>query len=573
MTSPEKHRNDVGSKLPETTTVLIVGGGPVGIMAAMSLSRLGHSCVILERHANRLGQPKAHVINTRSLEILSQNDVDLQALRNLGLPLEAHVARFVSSMSGVEFGAIDFNEFGHQPGSISSESLLNVAQPFLEEHLLQAALATGNATHLRMHEWRGCTENPDKTITSEVLILGTNTTRTIKSKYLIGCDGSSAMSRNTLKIPFEPLYGGDVSPKHYASVHFSADLSHHKPGLLWFVLDPTGMSIFIAYNRKNSWVYSIQYDSDITPRETFTSVHFRKLIFKVGDCKLHLFDSTLTLNKAVGETILDYKELSITLWKTLPKLAKDFRSKEISNGFLAGDAAHSFPPTGGLGLNTGIADVQNLAWKINAVEKGWAKESFLNTVSSERLVVAKDNCRQSGINEAKIFRLIDVICKPGATATSLYADPISRKEIRDAIDDNREHFDSTNLQLGYVYGRDYIRGPSDYQKEMISGARLPHCWIEYMGRKISSLSLIDGFTFVLITSSSFKASKGLDTNRIPVTVFQIKKDFEDVSGEFTGLLNQTGKTAILVRPDQHIVGTVNTIDEARILLISYLTSS
>jgi threonine dehydrogenase-like Zn-dependent dehydrogenase len=67
----------VPRKLPESTPVLIVGGGPVGIANAILLARYGLDSVILERHPGRLGQPKAHVMNPRTLEILRQNEIDM----------------------------------------------------------------------------------------------------------------------------------------------------------------------------------------------------------------------------------------------------------------------------------------------------------------------------------------------------------------------------------------------------------------------------------------------------------------------------------------------------------------
>ncbi|CRG86432.1 hypothetical protein PISL3812_03438 [Talaromyces islandicus] len=523
-------------------------------MTAISLTRYGYDCVILERHARRLGQPKAHVINSRTAEIFRQNGIEITALRGHGLPSQdANVVKFVSSLTGIELGVIDIRSDEDVEGLITPETSFNVPQPFLEEHLLRIALATGKVLYLRRHEWRGCVQETDQTINSEVRSRDTDTTEYIRSKYLIGCDGAKSRTRDALQIAFEPLNPGSPVTLHYASVHFSADLSHLKPGLLWFVLDPAGMGVFIAYNHQNSWVYFLGYDPAITPKETFTSECFKSLVFK-----------------AVGEPLKDYRELGITLWTTNPQLAKSYRSPKIPRAFLAGDAAHTFPPTGGLGVNTGIADVQNLTWKIHAVESGWATESFLNTVSTERLVIAKDNCKQSRLNEEKIFRLVSAVSKPGVTAEGLYSDPASRQRIEAAIADNRDHFSSLNLQLGYVYGRDHIRGPSDYQKESVPGARLPHSWLKSADRKISSLDLVDGLGFVLITPQEFTGKEHLEFNGVPISVKQLDRDFVDTDGEWSNLLSLNQQNAVLVRPDQHIVGTVKTIAEAGKLLNSYL---
>lgn len=276
-------------KLPESTPVLIVGGGPVGILTAIAFARYGLESVVVERHATRLGQPKAHVINHRSVEIFRQFGLDLGPLREVGLsPEEASAVVFASAMTGVEYGVLRTGLGGTKELAASPEMMFNVAQPLLEEYFLRAALKTGLVTYLRRHEWKSCTEDPmSKRITSTIQLHDDATTRTITSKYLIACDGANAKSRDILQIPFRTLNGAPESVLHYVSVHFSADLSHYKPALLWFILNPTGTGVFIAYNRKNSWVFTIQYDPSQTPKETFTSEFLKEQVFRVcTKCKL-----------------------------------------------------------------------------------------------------------------------------------------------------------------------------------------------------------------------------------------------------------------------------------------------
>lgn len=282
--SADSKQNLQHGKLPKSTTVLIVGGGPVGITTAIAFARYGMDCVILERHAKRFGQPKAHVINYRSVEIFRQYGLDMAPLRELGLSdAEGGAVIFASSMNGVEYGVMETGVGSAATREASPETMFNVAQPLLEEHLLQAALKTGRVTYLRMHEWQHCKEDSTThEITSTVLLRETNATRRITSKYLIACDGTNARSRDILQIPFETLNGGPEVVLHYASVHYSADLSLFKPGLLWFILNPTGMGVFIAYNRKNSWVFTIQYDPSVVPTATFTSEFLKAQVFKVG---------------------------------------------------------------------------------------------------------------------------------------------------------------------------------------------------------------------------------------------------------------------------------------------------
>lgn len=279
------HPNGTNLAPPESVEILIVGGGPIGILSAIAFARYGMASVVLERHAKRLGQPKAHVVSSRSVEIFRQYGLDVASLRELGLsPEDARSVRFASSMTGLEYGVLSTELDGTAALAASPEMLFNVAQPLLEEHLLQAALKTGKVTYLRRHEWKDCTEDPvTKEIKSTVLLRDrdSDVTRIIGSKYLIACDGTNARSRDVLRIPFQTLNGAPEVVLHYVSVHFSADLSHLRPGMLWFILNPAGTGVFIAYNRKNSWVFTIQYDPAMIPPETFTSEFLKAQVFKV----------------------------------------------------------------------------------------------------------------------------------------------------------------------------------------------------------------------------------------------------------------------------------------------------
>lgn len=271
-------------KVPESTTILIVGGGPVGIASAVAFARYGLDCVILERHATRTEQPKANIVNNRSVEIFRQYSLDLEPLRKLGLSEEEDkTVVFASSMTGLEFGQIEVGPRGPAARYASPEAMMNVPQPLLEQHLLRTAMETGKVTYLRMHEWQHCDEDPTtKEITSTVLLRETNVTRQITSKYLIACDGTNARSRDVLQIPFETPGGAPETVLHYVSVHFSADLSQFKPAMLWFILNSTGMGIFITYNRKNSWVFTTPYDPSVTPPATFTSEFLKAQVLRVS---------------------------------------------------------------------------------------------------------------------------------------------------------------------------------------------------------------------------------------------------------------------------------------------------
>ena len=120
----------------------------------------------------------------------------------------------------------------------------------------------------------------------------------------------------------------------------------------------------------------------------------------------------------------------------------------------AGDAAHSFPPTGGLGLNSGLGDVHNLAYKIAAVNQGWATDEILDSYEADRKHVADVNSRQSVKNGKQIFGLLKTLGMANTTdlaeaRANLYAtlrDPEKKAEIDRGIEGQREHFDNVSFR-------------------------------------------------------------------------------------------------------------------------------
>ncbi|EXA32380.1 hypothetical protein FOVG_16426 [Fusarium oxysporum f. sp. pisi HDV247] len=544
------------TQAPSHTTVLIIGGGPAGLLTSVLLARYGIASVIVEKYGERRGQPKAHAINPRSLEILRQAGVDTKTLRASGANEEdGGLVRFVDSVAGVQLGSIPYERQDKEVLECTPEPLFNIAQPKVEDHLRDVSEKTGLVSLLKLWQWESCIQEGDGSILSAVTNRMTGALSKIRSRYLIGCDGSNARSRNQLGIPFEPLYGHGVSPIHYVSVHIKADFSSLPPGILWFVMNDEKVETFICYDRREEWVFIMNFDPSEIHESEFTEAYSHKAL-----CL-----------QALGRP-LPYQVRQITAWSTLPRIAQSYRSATIRNAFLAGDAAHAFPSTGGLGINTGFGDVHNLVWKISAVEKGWvASDAFLDTYTEERRPVAVANSKQSAINQIKIGRLAEALFRGNVDIEARIADPASRREIEAALNDNRDHFDSLNLQIGYIYGSPIDRNCSDFIPEVRPGARLPHAWVERDGRRLSSLDLVDGFSFVLLVSQDFPISTGHSRISVPVTVLRLGQDIFDASGRWTHLLGlDASSTGVVVRPDQHIIASVGSVDEFVLLITRFL---
>jgi 2-polyprenyl-6-methoxyphenol hydroxylase-like FAD-dependent oxidoreductase len=519
------------------------------------LARQGIAVVVLEKYLKRLGQPKAHCFNPRTMEIFRQIGMDTAGLRK-DVRREALRVHFCSSMTGPQYGQIEINE----DSEYCPEPFLNISQPRVEDYLRDLVTENKSITLVKGYEWRSCLENDDGTIVSDILVREFGEQRKITSKYLIGCDGSHSKTRAGLGIPFETLDNRPEAPIYCVSAHFVADLSHLPDGILWFILNPTSFGIFISYEKAKEWVYTIVYDPEITPSDSWTDEVVKE-----------------KMEEAMGRTV-DYKIQSILKWDTFPKIAKTYRSPKVQNAFLAGDAAHAFPPTGGLGVNTGIADAQNLVWKIKAVEEGWASQSIFDTVTEERKPIADANSRQSKHNEevmvVSVGKIFQILGESGGPE-QLVQDPAKKRILAETIADNNPHFQSLNLQIGYVYGVPPLsRAPNDYRAENVPGARLPHAWIELNGEKLSTLDLVDGLGFVLLTSNggfSELVAHEDGSNRHPaIRTYELDKGFATSDRAWVELMGLHNKgVGVVIRPDQHILGSVRSFNEVENLLAKY----
>jgi hypothetical protein len=339
------------------------------------------------------------------------------------------------------------------------------------------------------------------------------------------------------------LHGAAAKTTHYATIHFGADLSGFRTGILFFLMQPNGLATFICYDRKKDWVFVFRYNPEKTPIEKYTPDECRRLVADALGCEVPL---------SVHGT---------TFWSTTPRLAEKYRSGKITNAFLVGDAAHTFSPTGGLGVNTGFADVHNLVWKIHAVREGRAPSSLLDSYGAERRPTASANAAQSTVNEDNIGRLGRLVASYDRAE---WTTAEFRGKIETEIAKNADHFDSLDLQLGAIYNgkeRDPRKNVSVFIPCCTPGSRLPHTWIERQGHRISSLDLIlPGLSWTVLSPSRNMAFELSPRCRDIVRVLTLEVDFTTQDKEWVSLVFPRNQL-LLVRPDQHVAALVSSAQE------------
>jgi len=536
------------TNLPEAIPVLVVGGGPIGLLMSILLRGQRLDNVVVERRSEVQVAPAAHVVNARTFEILRAAGIDMARVEAACQPASDGWVRWVTSLTGDELGHVPF-EGQHQIerlDAVTPTPLRNLSQhrlePILRDHT--AALVAGV-------EWVSALQD-DAAVVSTVRDVTTGGTFAIRSRYLVAADGAGSPVRRWLGIAMD----GPQRLQSFLTIHVEADLRHlvaQRPATLYWIVDPDIGGTYIAHDIDATWVYMHPWDPDTERVEDYT-------IERCGEI----------FRRGLGADVGSLTVRSITPWNMSCQVAERYRDGRV---FLVGDAAHRFPPTGGMGLNTGAVDAQNLAWKLAAVEHGWAGDAILDTYEAERRPIARTNAKQSLTNA---IRLMDVGTALGAvpdrvSARANYVEALStsegRERVRLATEAQAEHFDMLGLQLGFTYGAEAglvvddatpLAAPDDvvrdYRPTTHPGARLPHAWIARAGRRVSTLDLVPLDHFVLLTSSPEWAAAGeqVAEEGVPLDVVLIGRDVFDVDGNWADVSELSDAGAVLVRPDQHV---------------------
>ena len=383
------------------TDVLIVGAGTSGMVAALCLAKWNVKTIIVERNLGVNEHPKAHELNTRSIEILESIGVSIQKLEQEASPIsDGTRIAFCTSIKD-EFGEIDLDKDVDDPSKYnrylkSARPYLNISQTEIERVLRKTIKENPYIDLLSGHTWKSV-EDMDETVLAEVEDMNNAQDIKIAAKYLLAADGASSPVRKTLEIQMS----GHGLIGTFVNAYFEKNLRAfiQKPAKLYWILNPAAAGVFIAHHIDKRWVYNFP-------------------IYEPWDNIEEITDEYLAsrIKEALGIEQIEIKIKSISFWKMTLQIAEKWHHKNI---FLLGDAAHCFPPTGGLGMNSGIGDAHNLGWKIAQCIYSHSKNSLLNSYENERRPVAENNAKESLENFEKLFDVFESIGLPKDGAEKL----------------------------------------------------------------------------------------------------------------------------------------------------------
>jgi 2-polyprenyl-6-methoxyphenol hydroxylase-like FAD-dependent oxidoreductase len=501
---------------PVDTEVLVVGAGPVGLTLAVALGQAGVRCTLVERKDAPQFLPKMERCNARTMEIFRRMGLSAR-VRAAGLPAEVPMDVYiVEAMNRPPLLHLPYPSVSQArreidactDGSLPLEPYQLISQYTLEP--LLKGEAEKLCTVLYGHEFLSLTQD---TAGVSASVSSHGKTQEIRAQYLVACDGGGSTVRQQLGITLEGE--GDILRLRQA-LYRCDELFERIPigpgpgkGRHYHVADAQA-TFLIMQDSTRHWTLhaTVERDEEMAAQ----------------------FERTLGVP-------MRYEMLYVGEWKQNLLLAARYRERRV---FLAGDAAHLMIPTGGLGMNSGVGDAVDLAWKLAGALRGWGGPRLLDAYEIERRQVGSRNVaasRYASLGRRKwrgLWRNLDQL-------------------VAVADVEQRKSNEMIGAELGYRYqGSPLIAeepgGPEDDFRKYLAtswpGARLPHVWLD--GHVAMQDRLGPGYALLRLGRAQPDASgieKAMRDRKVPFEVL----DIPDAAAR-----DLYGFDLILLRPDLHV---------------------
>jgi 2-polyprenyl-6-methoxyphenol hydroxylase-like FAD-dependent oxidoreductase len=508
--------------------VIVAGAGPVGLTLAIDLGRRGVRCLIIERSPTTLPYPKMDRSNARTMEFYRRIGI-ADRVRALGYPADNPMDVFLATrLSDPPIAVLKYPSVGERRKQIAEspngafllEPYQLVSQNKLEPLLKEVAEATPNVTVRYGCGLEDFTQDDDGVTVEARTVSGER--EELRASYLVGCDGGTSTVRKKTGIKLE----GRGRIRALVQVIFRSDELYRKivtgKGRHYNFADASGSTLIAQGCRTEFTLHSsLPADTDFRP----------------------------VIQDLIGFPF-EFEITHVVPWHHNLLLAEHYRDRRV---FLAGDAIHLVIPSGGLGMNTGVGDAFDLAWKLAGTIHGWGGPGLLDGYERERRPIGRRNVDAAGwaADGVPIWR---ALVTPEAYDDTP-AGAALRARLAAAFDvGHRRMHGMVGVEAGYSYigspliadqpGADTGWETSRYEPKALAGARIPHMWLAD-GQALQDI-LGDDYTLLDLRGDADTSAleAAFRARGAPLTV--IRRDEKRVRDVY-------GASVFLLRPDLHIV--------------------
>ena len=532
------------------TPVLIVGGGPVGLTLALDLAIRGVRSILVERDAGTAVEllAKAGTLNERTMEYCRWLGIS-DAVANVGFPDDhPRDTVYCTALNGFVLGRDYRPSTKDRAPAPESPEILRKCPQFLFDPLLAKAVQERGMTRILYGaSWLAGTQDADG-VTSALAVGADGRAVTVHSKYLVACDGAGSAVRRAAGIEFE---GRQLDYSVSAMIEVEHLEDYH----------PLGRAErYMFIGTEGTWANLTAVDGRALWRLSLVGSEERLAPGKL--------DVDAIMRRAMGSDRGQWAVRRVMPWRRSQFTADRYVNGRIA---LAGDAAHTTSPTGGHGLNTGIGDISDLGWMLDALLRGWGGDQLLAAYNAERRPVAIRNGTSSTRNYGAWVQ---------AVGRDLVLDDTPAGEAqRRAVGDQMNamlasEWHSFGVAMGYRYDASPIvipdgvpptpDEPGDYVQTARPGHRAPHAWLAD-GR--STIDLFgDGFTLLRLgfagdvtPLTAAAADRGVPVRVIAVDDPAIARLYE--------------RQLVLVRPDGMVAWRADSLPDDVSALLSTVTGN
>ena len=534
------------------TDVLIVGGGPFGLMLAIELGRRNIKTLVIDKKATTAFNPQANATQARTMEYFRRLGF-VDEIRSLGLPPDyptdiAYYTRF----SSYELGRYELPSSSDAAKKILSKSGSwtaaeapdRVSQKYVERVLLKQAKKCNSVDIEFSNELLGFQQSED-CVMATYKDLNSSETLQIQAQYLIGADGAQSLVR---RLSGKKLVGEFGTKRHFMGGRMYAvylrcetfyEATEAKPAWMHWSFNPERRAFMAAVDGKGEFAFHTQL-SDDEKEDEISDDKAKRLFWEAAgieiDCEILSHMPWTAGHAAVSNSLIENRAI------------------------LGGDAAHLFTPTGGLGYNTAVEDAVNLGWKIAHVINGQANKNILKSYDYERRLTA---LRNTGFASEFADSVGNFIPDNEIEAENEVGVHLRQRAGQYLVDHAKREFNIPGITFGARYdgspilpkntNSKSVDSANVYQQSPVPGGRAPHFWL---GRNKSIYDEF-GFEWTLMIFGSNSASEMNiidDAQKLGLELKILNIENSEIADFYSANL-------VIIRPDQIVAWRGQSADE------------